>query len=333
MKRFLLALSCALALTGSLFAQATSHPGLFRYRLDNGLELFVYRDATLPLARVGMSFRAGSSFQAADSAGSFGLLERLAFENGGQAGGPAGASPRLKAAMARIGAAESGGGTGTDSMGYWLRLPAARTGEALRFWAERFVDAPLDPAALAAAKAGALARLAELKAEPDAVYEAAVAKRLFGKYPWRRDPAGSEAAIAAATPESSRGSATHTSFRATRRSSSAATSTPRRRAGPWKPSSAAGRGPTRPRVRPSPPTPGPACPGPPGSSIPTRPFPRASPWSRRATAAPTSSPTPRAATRPTSGRPWSPIPRAASRRRSPRRCPSSTAGTRSPPTT
>jgi len=202
MKRFLLALSCALALTGSLFAQATSHPGLFRYRLDNGLELFVYRDATLPLARVGMSFRAGSSFQAADSAGSFGLLERLAFENGGQAGGPEGASPRLKAAMARIGAAESGGGTGTDSMGYWLRLPAARTGEALRFWAERFVDAPLDPAALAAAKAGALARLAELKAEPDAVYEAAVAKRLFGKYPWRRDPAGSEAAIAAATPES-----------------------------------------------------------------------------------------------------------------------------------
>ena len=39
------------------------------------------------------------------------------------------------------------------------------------------------------------------QATPDAIYQAAMDRRLFAKYPWRRDPAGTDTAIKAATPE------------------------------------------------------------------------------------------------------------------------------------
>jgi zinc protease len=198
MKRTMLSALLALALILPLTAEGTSYPGLYRYKLDNGLELFVYKDSTIPVARVEICFRGGAMAQSADTAGSFHLYEHLVFGGDASTGGSAG----IKAALANIGAAEWNGGTSAERVSWWLTLPSARVDAGIRFWAERLRPATFDPADLEAAKAVVIAEVKAIEARPDSIYQAAVDKRLFGKYPWRRDPAGTEAAIRAASPES-----------------------------------------------------------------------------------------------------------------------------------
>jgi zinc protease len=187
----------AMALLLPLAAEGTSYPGLFRYKLDNGLELYVYKDSAVPVARVEICFRSGAMAQTADTAGIFHLYEHLAFGGDAAAGGSAG----VKAALASIGAAEWNGGTSAERVDWWLSLPSSRVDAGIRFWADRLRPATFDPVELEAAKTVVIAEVKALEATPDAIYQAAVDRRLFGKYPWRRDPAGTEAAIRATTPE------------------------------------------------------------------------------------------------------------------------------------
>ncbi len=197
MKRTMLAMLCALALLAPLCAQTVGAKpdipaGLSRAKLDNGLEVFVYEDHATPLARIQIVFRAGAAAQSADTSGAFHLLEHLAL------GGHRGASASAQAALLRIGAAEWGGTLGADAASYWMRLASNRVAEGLRFWAERFVKpAPIAEAALMGARAAVLEELRLRTTDPDAVFEAAVQRRLFARYPWRRDPDGAEKALLA----------------------------------------------------------------------------------------------------------------------------------------
>jgi len=200
MKRTMLAVLCAFALLlpiVPLAADETGYPGLYRYKLDNGLELYVYRDNSLPIARVEICFRAGAMAQTPDTAGLFHLYEHLVFGGDAANGGSAG----VKAALATIGAAEWNGGTSAERVDYWLTLPSSKVTEGLRFWADRLRPADFSPADLEAAKSVVGAEVKAYEATPEAIYQAAMDKRLFAKYPWRRDPAGTDAAIKAATPE------------------------------------------------------------------------------------------------------------------------------------
>ena len=53
--------------------------------------------------------------------------------------------------------------------------------------------------AFEAERESALKEIRESVSDPDSIYEAAITKRLFAKYTWRRDPVGSEAALKGAT--------------------------------------------------------------------------------------------------------------------------------------
>ena len=200
MKRTMLAVLCAFALLLPLVplaADETGYPGLYRYKLDNGLELYVYRDNSLPIARVEICFRAGAMAQTPDTAGLFHLYEHLVFGGDASNGGSAG----VKAALATIGAAEWNGGTSAERVDYWLTLPSSKVTEGLEFWADRLRPADFSAEDLEAAKSVVSAEVRAYEATPEAIYQAAMDKRLFAKYPWRRDPAGTDAAIKAATPE------------------------------------------------------------------------------------------------------------------------------------
>lgn len=194
MKRTIFGALFALALLLSLACEPTAWPGLSRYKLDNGIELFVYRDEAVPLARVEVCFRAGAMAQTPDTAGLFHLYEHLLFGGDVSTGG----STAVKAALAAIGAAEWNGGTSAERLDYWLSLPSDKVEGGIRFWAERLRPPKFDSADLASAKATVLPELKALQSDPDRVYEAAMEKRLFAKYPWRRDPAGTEAVVRAA---------------------------------------------------------------------------------------------------------------------------------------
>jgi zinc protease len=190
MKRTIIALLCSLVLLLSLPAEETGYQGLSRYKLPNGTELFVYKDSAVPIARVEVCFRAGAAAQDQDSAGLFHLYEHLALGDGAA----------TKAALAGIGASEWNGGTEIDRVDYWLTIPSDKVEGGLRFWAERLRPAAFGEAELAAAKDVVAAELKARGADPETIFEAALDRRLFPKYTWRVDPAGSEKSVRAASP-------------------------------------------------------------------------------------------------------------------------------------
>jgi zinc protease len=190
MKRTLLAVICLWAVSVVFAAEPIVQPNLFRYRLDNGLELYVYRDSSLPLTRVQIAFRAGAIAQTADNAGIFRLYERTLFH--GDASHPGAAET---AALAELGVSSIGGGTTAERVSYWFTVPSSKTDEGLAFWARMVVAPELDQAAFDTAKQECLAEAAAQAQDPAAIYEAAMTRRLFAKYPWRRDTVGSEATL------------------------------------------------------------------------------------------------------------------------------------------
>jgi zinc protease len=157
--------------------------------------VYAYKDGAVPLARVELVFRAGAISQGSESAGLFRLYERMLLRSA--AARPGAAS--LKATLASLGSADWKGGVGTERSEYWVRLPAAEMKEGIAFWAGIFSSPRIDEAFLEDEKQAAIQDIRSQASDPDSVYEAGFEKRLFSKYPWRRDPAGSEKAVRAAT--------------------------------------------------------------------------------------------------------------------------------------
>jgi zinc protease len=217
MKRLTLATLCIFALSLTSRASALPAPSaatpladeavpgelgqnLRRYKLSNGLELYVYRDGAVPLVRIQLAFRAGAIAQDSGNAGVFHLYEHLLFRGASKPG-----AESIKANLARMGATEWNGGTSAERLSYWLSLPSSRCAEGMAFFADAVLSPmDIDAGQLEAEKEIVAREIGALAADPDAVYEAAMTKRLFAKYPWRRDPAGSEKNVRAATPESLR---------------------------------------------------------------------------------------------------------------------------------
>ena len=108
MKR-LIAIAAALliAIAVPAFSEGTPIPGLHRYRLDNGLELFVLENHAVPLTRVQITFRCGSITQAPETAGLFHLYEHMLFKGNSKYR----TETEFSAAMTDLGVAEWNGGT------------------------------------------------------------------------------------------------------------------------------------------------------------------------------------------------------------------------------
>jgi zinc protease len=196
MKRLLLA-ALLLAASASLALSAeevAGIPGLLRYKLSNGLEVYAYKDDAVPLARIQVVFKAGAISQGPETAGLFRLYERMLFHGSAAHPGSAG----VKAALASLGVSEWNGGTGTERVDYRITLPSSKVKEGIAFWAEVLVSPSLDEASLSAEEEAVAQEIRARATDPDSVYEAGMTRRLFSKYPWRRDPAGSEKAVRAA---------------------------------------------------------------------------------------------------------------------------------------
>jgi zinc protease len=199
MKRPLLAALCILAAAHSAGILAAPLPGLSHFKLSNGLEVFAYQDRALPLARIQLVYKAGAMAQTADNAGLFRLYERLVFD--GEPGLPGSAA--LRDGLDRLGLSAFEGGTGLERISYSITAPSNRLVEAAALLATIAAPPLIEPETLERHRAALLGELAALP-DGDSVYEAAIAKRLFGKFPWRRDLAGSEKAIRGATAEALR---------------------------------------------------------------------------------------------------------------------------------
>jgi zinc protease len=187
---------CALC-SASLRAHSLSRPLLQSSTLRNGMELHVLADSSASLARVQIVFRAGAIAQSPETAGLFHLVEHMIIR-----GNAAGKGSSLRAALAALGASEWNGGTSSERVSFWLTLPSSRVEEAIEFWADALRSPLLSAADLEAEKEIVAQEIKGRAADPDVLYEAGMDRRLLPKYPWRKDPAGSEKAVRAASIES-----------------------------------------------------------------------------------------------------------------------------------
>jgi zinc protease len=116
MKFFVLLTGLFIALF-PVFSQQTEIPGLFRYELENGLEVFVFENHAVPLARIQITFRCGSISQTPETAGLFHFYEHMLFK--GNTTYPT--KTEFKSALTRLGVATWNGGTSTEYVTYFLQ--------------------------------------------------------------------------------------------------------------------------------------------------------------------------------------------------------------------
>ncbi|TFG82534.1 MAG: insulinase family protein [Spirochaetales bacterium] len=201
MKRFLAtAILLALVLAQPAFADGTPIAGLSRYRLDNGLELFVLENHQVPLARIQITFRCGSITQKPETAGLFHFYEHMLFKGNSRYR----TETEFSAAMTDLGVAEWNGGTSTEYVTYYFTVPSNKTEAGLEFWSYAMREPLFDAGELEVEKGVVSNEINGYLSDPDHVYSAAMDRLLFSKYPWRRDVGGYEKIIRSATVDTMR---------------------------------------------------------------------------------------------------------------------------------
>ncbi|MDA8411287.1 MAG: pitrilysin family protein [Treponema sp.] len=187
-------ISClALAYLQPCLAQATPVPRI--EKLANGLEIVVVENHAAPFVRVDLAFKAGAIAQTESTAGDFHVLEHalLAQKQG---------DGSTEDGLGKLGAVDWDAETGAEYLDFNLKLPSSNLVQALQLWANMVKGSPFDQQTVEEAKARASQEAATQTGDPQAVYEAAMTKRVFSRFPWRRDPAGAPANISALTVES-----------------------------------------------------------------------------------------------------------------------------------
>ena len=183
-----------------VFSESTNIPGLYRYKLDNGLELFVAENNSAPLAYIEIAVRAGAVTQTPQNAGLFHLYEHMMFK-GNEKYADQDAFTNAANEMGRI---DENGTTGVDRVNYYFTIPASLVRRGLEFWSYAIRTPKLDETELENEKAVVLSEINADFTDPSHIRSAALFKTMFPKSPWRLSPSGDPAVIKSATPENLR---------------------------------------------------------------------------------------------------------------------------------
>lgn len=183
-----------------VFAEPTSIEGLYRYRLDNGLELFVAENDSAPLAYIEIAVRAGAVTQTPENAGLFHLYEHMMFKGNAKYEN----QDAFTEAANEMGRIDENGSTGIDRVNYFFTVPSSQVRKGLEFWSYAVRTPKLDENELENEKAVVLSEINADFTDPAHIRNAALNKAMFPKCPWRVDPAGNPVAVKNATQESLR---------------------------------------------------------------------------------------------------------------------------------
>ncbi|HRU18639.1 MAG TPA: insulinase family protein, partial [Bacteroidia bacterium] len=171
MKRYVLALMAMLCIAAiPLAAQATPFPGLTRYTLDNGLEVFILENHAVPLARIQITFRCGAITQTPETAGLFHLYEHLLFKGNSKYK----TETEFSAAMTDLGVSEWNGGTSTEYVTYYFTVPSSKLDAGIEFWSWAIREPLFDPEELAIEKDVVVNEINAELGDPDHIYNAAM---------------------------------------------------------------------------------------------------------------------------------------------------------------
>jgi zinc protease len=175
--------------------ETTQIAGLRHYRLDNGMEVFIFENHVVPLVKIQISFRCGAIAQTAKNAGLFHLYEHMLFKGNKVFK----SDSDFQAAMKEIGVTSWNGGTSTEYVEYHFTVPADKLAKGVAFWANAVRYPLFKEDELAAEKQVVINEIRGYHNDPGHIYEGAMDKAFYYRYPWRRDVSGPEENIRNAT--------------------------------------------------------------------------------------------------------------------------------------
>ena len=181
-------------------AESTSFPGLYRYKLDNGLEVFVAENDSAPLAYIEIAVRAGAVTQTPDNAGLFHLYEHMMFKGNEKYAD----QQAFNDAANEMGQIDQNGSTGLDRVNYYFTIPASLVRRGLEFWSYAVRTPKMDASELENEKSVVLSEITAKFTDPAYIRSAALFKTMFPKSPWRLDPSGIPKIVREATVENLR---------------------------------------------------------------------------------------------------------------------------------
>ncbi len=180
-----------------LFISASSIPGLTHFVLDNGLELFVVENHSVPLATVQIAFRTGAISQDPSNCGLFHLYEHMLFKGNSKYK----TQSEFMAAINQLGASSWNGGTSTEYVEYHFTIPSSNLEKGLEFWAYAVKEPLLLKEELEPEKEVVASEVQGYLVDPRNIFYSAINNKMFYKYPWRRDVSGSIEIVKNATVE------------------------------------------------------------------------------------------------------------------------------------
>ncbi|MBQ9281978.1 MAG: insulinase family protein [Treponema sp.] len=197
-KRFLFVL--VFACLFSVFCERTSIDGVYRYKLENGLELFVAENDSAPLAYIEIAVRAGAVTQTPETAGLFHLYEHMMFKGNAKYEN----QDAFTDAANEMGRIDENGSTGVDRVNYFFTVPSSQVRNGLEFWSYAIRTPKLNEGELENEKAVVLSEIGADFTDPAHIRSAALFKTMFPRSPWRLDPSGNPVVVRNATAETLR---------------------------------------------------------------------------------------------------------------------------------
>lgn len=176
-------------------AEKTPVPHLYQYTLDNGLDVFVAENHSVPLVYIEIAVKCGAFTQTAQTAGLFHLYEHMMFKGNSLYKNAA----SVTRALSQMGVAEWNGSTGVECVNYYFTVPSSCLAEGLRFWNAAVREPLLDKKELENEKSVVLSEIRGNFSDPARILSAAKCKALFPDAPWKLDSGGSEKVVAGAT--------------------------------------------------------------------------------------------------------------------------------------
>lgn len=195
MKKTVFALLAAAFIGTFCFAEETPVKDLYSYKLDNGLNLFVAENHSVPLTYIEIAVRCGAYTQTEKTSGLFHLYEHMMFKGNSLYKDAA----EVTKALSELGVSDWNGTTDLECVNYYFTVPSYMTEKGLEFWNAAIRSPKLDKKEFENEKKVVLS---EINADYGEKIRIAVKEKnslIFHEAPYKLSPGGSLDVISNAT--------------------------------------------------------------------------------------------------------------------------------------
>lgn len=181
-------------------AEETDFPGVYRYRLENGLELYVAENSAAPLASVHYAAKTGAVYHTPENAGLFHLYEHMLFKGNAKYANQA----ECMQATNEMGAINDNAYTSVDIVNYYFTIPSSQIRKGLEFWSYAVRTPKFDQKELENEIKVVLSEINGNLSSPGYIRSSGFLKCLYPSSPYKLDPGGNPEIVKNATAEQMR---------------------------------------------------------------------------------------------------------------------------------